>query len=65
VPIDGGGIIPEALHALLAGLRAAVDAGTSAVPFPKLLYTVPTGQNPTGSTISLERRAAVYRLCQR
>ena len=40
-------------------------AGTSSVPFPKLLYTIPTAHNPTGCTILPERRAAVYRLCQR
>ncbi|PSC74701.1 Adenosine deaminase [Micractinium conductrix] len=65
VPIDEGGIIPERLEQVLAELRAAVDAGTSSVPFPKLLYTIPTAHNPTGCTILPERRAAVYRLCQR
>ncbi len=30
----------------LAEVRARADAG--ACRFPKLLYTVPTGQNPTG-----------------
>ena len=32
---------------------------------PKLLYLVPTFQNPTGITLCLERRREVVRLCQR
>lgn len=34
-------------------------------PKPKLFYTIPTGQNPTGSTLSLERRKAIYKLAQK
>lgn len=47
VPIDAQGIIPERLAAVLAAARAAADA-PGGPRFPKLLYTVPTGQNPTG-----------------
>ncbi|KAH7207295.1 pyridoxal phosphate-dependent transferase [Fusarium oxysporum] len=32
---------------------------------PHLLYTVPSGQNPTGATQSLERRREIYRVCQK
>ncbi|CAG7923095.1 unnamed protein product [Penicillium olsonii] len=32
---------------------------------PHLMYTVPTGQNPTGGTLSLERRKEIYALCQK
>ncbi len=42
VPIDGEGIIPEALAALLE------QAAAAGKPRPRLLYTIPTGQNPTG-----------------
>lgn len=31
----------------------------------KLLYIIPTFQNPTGKTTSLEKRKAVYRLCSK
>ncbi|KAK9453890.1 pyridoxal phosphate-dependent transferase [Dipodascopsis uninucleata] len=31
-------------------------------PKPRLLYTIPTGQNPTGGTLSEERRRAVYQV---
>jgi aromatic amino acid aminotransferase I len=32
---------------------------------PHLLYTVPTGQNPTGATQSAARRRAIYAVCQK
>ncbi|KAI3425850.1 hypothetical protein D9Q98_007824 [Chlorella vulgaris] len=63
VPIDNQGIVPHKLAEVLSGLKVAA-AADPAVRFPKLLYTVPIGQNPTGCTITAERRTAVYRLCQ-
>ncbi|MEV5608037.1 PLP-dependent aminotransferase family protein [Streptomyces sp. NPDC052225] len=53
VPCDDDGIDPDALDALVAEHR------------PKLLYTVPTFQNPTGRTLPAERRAAVARVAAR
>ncbi|MHA5053798.1 aminotransferase-like domain-containing protein [Streptomyces sp. SD15] len=50
VPGDEEGIDPDALDELVARER------------PKLLYTVPTFQNPTGRTLPGERRAAVARV---
>ncbi|MET9681952.1 PLP-dependent aminotransferase family protein [Streptomyces coeruleorubidus] len=47
VPGDEHGVDPQALEDLVARER------------PKLLYTVPTFQNPTGRTLPAERRAAV------
>jgi aromatic amino acid aminotransferase I len=32
---------------------------------PHLLYTVPSGQNPTGATQGVERRQAIYRVAQK
>ncbi|RJE22543.1 Aromatic amino acid aminotransferase [Aspergillus sclerotialis] len=32
---------------------------------PHVLYTVTTGQNPTGSTLSVERKKEIYTLCQK
>ncbi|KAJ1922633.1 hypothetical protein IWQ60_006400 [Tieghemiomyces parasiticus] len=34
-------------------------------PRPKMMYLVPTGQNPTGVTMPIERRRAIYALAQR
>ena len=43
--MDAEGIIPGAFRTHLLGLR---DAGQ---PLPKLLYTIPVGQNPTGEPL--------------
>lgn len=58
VPIDAHGIIPEKLEALL-------DNWTEGAPKPKLLYTIPTGQNPTGSSLNAERKKEIYRIAQK
>jgi 2-aminoadipate transaminase len=52
-PLDEHGIIPEALEPLL--FRE---------PRPKAIYLVPTFQNPTGVTLSPERRARVLALAR-
>lgn len=58
VPLDAEGIVPAELERLLAEVRAS---GKRA----KLLYTIPNFQNPTGATMTLERRRAVVELCRR
>ncbi|MFI6084246.1 PLP-dependent aminotransferase family protein [Streptomyces sp. NPDC051217] len=50
VPTDANGIVIDAL------------ADTAAREHPRLLYLVPTFQNPTGHTLPAERRHAVARL---
>lgn len=58
VPLDGDGLVPEALAEALERLAAAGRR-------VKLLYTVPTFQNPAGVTLSPQRRAAVLEICRR
>ncbi|MFD3722311.1 PLP-dependent aminotransferase family protein [Streptomyces sp. NPDC058674] len=53
VPCDGQGIVPDALAEIVARER------------PKLLYTVPTFQNPTGRTLPGARRAEVAAIAAR
>ncbi|MGW8972343.1 aminotransferase-like domain-containing protein [Streptomyces platensis] len=53
VPTDDEGLDPVALDEITARER------------PKLLYVVPTFQNPTGRTLSAERRAAVAEVAAR
>ncbi|MFD3329810.1 PLP-dependent aminotransferase family protein [Streptomyces sp. NPDC058701] len=53
VPCDDEGILPDALAEAVARER------------PKLLYTVPTFQNPTGRTLPAARRAAVAAIAAR
>ena len=54
VPIDKEGLDPEALHDLLAGHAR-----------PKFLYTIPDHQNPTGVSLSAERRKELVDLARR
>lgn len=59
--IDGEGIIPEAMDKLLSNW----DAATRGFRKPHVLYTVPSGHNPTGATQSAERRRSVYAVAQK
>lgn len=52
VPMDRHGLIPEAVAEALRSHR------------PRLLYTIPTHQNPSGVTLSGERRARLGELCR-
>ncbi|WP_256790460.1 PLP-dependent aminotransferase family protein [Frankia sp. AvcI1] len=58
VPMDGDGLSPSALAQTLERL-AAEGARV------KLLYTVPTFQNPGGITLTPPRRAKVLEICRR
>ncbi len=58
-PMDEYGLDTDALEAMLAD-RAAQDQTS-----PRLLYTVPTFQNPTGRLMSDDRRDALVRLARR
>ena len=51
VTMDEFGIIPEKLEELMSRWVGSK---------PKLLYTICTGQNPTGSSLSVERRRKIY-----
>ncbi|WP_407838719.1 PLP-dependent aminotransferase family protein [Streptomyces sp. DSM 116496] len=53
VPCDDRGILPDALAELVARER------------PKLLYTIPTFQNPTGRTLPAGRRAEIAAVAAR
>jgi 2-aminoadipate transaminase len=50
---DDGLVVDELAERLAAGLR------------PKLLYTIPEYQNPTGRTLPLARRQALIEVCRR
>ncbi len=57
VACDQEGMVPAVLEAVI---RQAIDDGKP----PKLIYTVPTFQNPQGWTMSLERRKALVELAR-
>lgn len=58
VPIDENGIIPQKLEEIL-------DNWTPGAPKPKLLYTIPTGQNPTGTSLADGRKEEIYLIAQK
>ena len=58
VPLDADGLIPERLEAIL-------DNWNPDTAKPKLLYTIPTGQNPTGSSLSDDRKVEIYRIAKK
>ncbi|KAF5364252.1 hypothetical protein D9756_000658 [Leucocoprinus leucothites] len=61
VPMDGEGMRSDALFTLLA----TWDKGVRGSPRPRVMYTVPTGQNPTGATMDVHRKNEIYDICVR
>ncbi|KAK8219762.1 Aromatic/aminoadipate aminotransferase 1 [Zalaria obscura] len=59
VGMDGDGLLPSSLDEILSNW----DESKGKKPF--ILYTVPTGQNPTGTTQSAQRRREVYKVAQK
>jgi aromatic amino acid aminotransferase I len=52
VPMNQGGLCLDALDALLM-------RWDTMLPKPRLLYTIPTGQDPSGITQNMERRRQI------
>jgi aromatic amino acid aminotransferase I len=61
VPVDAEGLLPEVMDDILSNW----DVNGRGSRKPHILYTVPTGQNPTGATQGIERRRALYKVCQK
>ncbi|BFZ55900.1 Aromatic/aminoadipate aminotransferase 1 [Savitreella phatthalungensis] len=60
--LDDEGIMPEYFESVLSGWDPSARGGANR---PHVLYTIPTGQNPTGANASLERRRAILDICSR
>ncbi|TNM93607.1 hypothetical protein fugu_001783 [Takifugu bimaculatus] len=63
VPSDHHGMIPSALKEILSRwdpLEVHKPSSTA----PKVLYTIPNGGNPTGASMTTERKQEVYKLAQ-
>jgi len=58
VPMDDGGLIPEALAEAITQARAAGKK-------PKMIYTIPNFHNPAGVTQTSERRERVLEIAKR
>lgn len=62
IKIDAEGILPWHMDEVLTNWDPAAHNNA---PKPRLLYTVPTGQNPTGATQGPQRRQELYRCAQK
>ncbi len=57
IPMDGDGLIPEAVEEAIAACAAQGKR-------VKLLYTIPNYHNPAGVTLSAERRDRIAAICR-
>ena len=62
IRMDEQGLLPDDLDHVLAHWDPSSRHGARK---PRVLYTVPTGQNPTGATQGAARRRQIYRVCQK
>ncbi|KAJ2027308.1 hypothetical protein IWW57_002664, partial [Coemansia sp. S610] len=62
VQMDGEGIVPAALDALCSNWSTAKGADA---PRPRVAYMIPTAQNPTGATMSMQRKQAIYAVAKK
>lgn len=61
IEMDHEGILPKSLSEVLNNWNPELHGNTRK---PFLLYTIPTGQNPTGTTQSFQRRQAIYQVAR-
>eukprot|EP00461_Guttulinopsis_vulgaris_P000751 UN00751 len=63
VEVDSEGLIPSKLDAIMQ----QYDNGTAppGKKRPKVLYTIPTGQNPAGCTTTNQRKKEIYKIAQK
>lgn len=59
--VDQQGLVPEVMDDILSNW----DEGARGARKPYVLYTIPSGQNPTGATQSAERRQTLYKVAQK
>eukprot|EP01084_Bolivina_argentea_P316170 547972_1 len=59
INIDKHGIIADELEDVLHKMQQTT---THNIKFPKMLYIIPIGQNPSGSSYTLERKKRIYEI---
>ncbi|KAJ7507762.1 pyridoxal phosphate-dependent transferase [Mycena galericulata] len=59
VDIDAQGMRSDALRTILTEW----DEGVRGIPRPHVIYAVPIGENPTGTTTGLARKKEIYQIC--
>jgi aromatic amino acid aminotransferase I len=57
--MDGEGVLPAHMESVLANWDESQGRR------PRLFYTVPTGQNPTGATMMAKRKKEIYDICSK
>jgi aromatic amino acid aminotransferase I / 2-aminoadipate transaminase len=62
VRIDKEGILPDHMDEILSNWDEKARGGARK---PTVLYTVPSGGNPTGTTMGAQRRKDVYAVCSK
>lgn len=61
VKMDEQGMLPESLDEVVSNWDESIRNARK----PRVIYTVPSGQNPTGATQGVERRKEIYRVAQK
>ncbi|XP_014645367.1 PREDICTED: kynurenine/alpha-aminoadipate aminotransferase, mitochondrial isoform X1 [Ceratotherium simum simum] len=64
VPGDEYGIIPDCLREILSKWKPE-DSKDPKKNTPKFLYTVPNGNNPTGNSLTTNRKKEIYELARK
>ncbi|KAJ7498959.1 pyridoxal phosphate-dependent transferase [Mycena latifolia] len=59
VAIDGFGMRSDALRTILTEW----DEAALGMPRPRVIYAVPIGENPTGTTTPVARKKEIYQIC--
>ncbi|EHK22741.1 uncharacterized protein TRIVIDRAFT_28899 [Trichoderma virens Gv29-8] len=62
VDMDREGMLPDSLDEILETWNPEKHNNARK---PSVLYAIPTGQNPTGTTQSFQRRKAIYKVAQK
>ena len=62
IRMDEEGLVPSHMDEILTNWSPSVRNGARK---PRVLYTVPSGQNPTGATQGLQRRKEIYAMAQK
>jgi aromatic amino acid aminotransferase I len=62
VKMDDQGLLPESMDEMLTNWDSRARGGARK---PHVLYTVPSGQNPTGATQGEQRRRDIYAVAQK
>ncbi|KAJ6650198.1 hypothetical protein lerEdw1_013527 [Lerista edwardsae] len=63
VPSDQHGIVPQGLKEVLSKWSPE-EAKKSNSNLPKFLYTIPNGGNPTGTSLTFDRKKEIYQLAR-